>query len=318
MISAIFNPSQEAAFIKPARILVATDLTDIDYLLPHAIAQAKGCGANLTFLHAILPVTAYPMEAGYSVFPAPSEIDLSVRVEMAKLAAAVRRQGICCDTSVEFGFGADAICEKIKSTGATRLIMGSRGHGKIGQLVMGSVSNELLGRVSVPIFVVGPHAAVTATSARPQRILHPISFNGDYKKSLAIAAGIAGWYGAELTLLHVEDRAVAEEINPARTLTWTENALIALLPHGTAGDHPVHAQAVCGSVVDETLRAAEKANADWIVLGVQGEHGYLTFRDTTAYKVVAASTCCALIIRHDSPRVKETIVHQVASSVVMV
>jgi nucleotide-binding universal stress UspA family protein len=130
MISTILSTSQKAAFIKPARILVATDLTDIDYLLPHAIAQAKACGASLTFIHAVVPVNAYPIEAGYSPYPEPAEIDKNVRAELAKLAAAVEHEGISCDTSVDFGFGADAIREKVKSTGATRLIIGCRGHGK--------------------------------------------------------------------------------------------------------------------------------------------------------------------------------------------
>jgi nucleotide-binding universal stress UspA family protein len=317
MISTILSTSQEAAFIKPARILVATDLTDIDYLLPHAIAQAKACGASLTFIHAVVPVNAYPIEAGYSPYPEPAEIDKNVRAELAKLAAAVEHEGISCDTSVDFGFGADAIREKVKSTGATRLIIGCRGHGKWGQLVLGSVSNELLGSVSIPIFVVGPHAAVTPAHTKPQRILHPISLNGDYKKSFAIAAGLADCYQAELTLLHVDDPEVEKEINPARTLAWTQTAMMSLLPTGTAGGHPVHVQAVCGSVVTETLEAAAKANADWIVLGVEGPHGYLPFRNNIASKVIAAATCCVLIVRHDSPRVGEKMVNEVPSSAVM-
>jgi nucleotide-binding universal stress UspA family protein len=318
MISTIFSSTQEAEFIKPARILVATDLTDTHYLLPHAIAQAKGCGAHLTFVHAVVPVTAYPMEAGYSAYPEPAEIDQFVRAELAKLAAAAEREGISCDTSFDFGFGADVICERIRSTGATRLIMGSRGLGTIGQLVLGSVSNELLGRVSIPIFVVGPHAAVAAAHTRPQRILHPVSLNGDYKKSFAIAVGLADWYQAELTLLHVEDRDVEKEINPARTLAWAETAMMSLLPTATAGSHPVHAQAVCGSLVSETLHAAITTNADWIVLGVEGGHGYIPFRNNTAYKVIAAATCCVLIVRHETLQVEEKKINEVPSSVVMV
>jgi nucleotide-binding universal stress UspA family protein len=315
--SHIEREPEEAEFIRPARILVATDLTDIDYLLPHAIAQAKAYGANLTFVHAIVPVNAYPLEAGYSPYPEPAEIDRNVQAELAKIAAAVEREGISCDTSFDFGFGADVICEKIKTTGATRLIMGSRGHGKWGQLVLGSVSNELLGSVSIPIFVVGPHATVTSAHARPQRILHPISLNGDYKKSLAIAAGLATWYQAELTLLHVEDSEVEKEVNPVRTLAWTETAMMSLVPNGIAGGHPVHAQAVFGSVVTETLEAAKKANADWIVMGVEGGHGYIPFRSNTAYRVIAAATCCVLIVRHDASRVEEALVNEVPASAVM-
>ncbi len=310
MNSATFSPSQKAALIKPARILVATDLTDIDYLLPHAISQAKACGANLTFVHAVVPMNAYPMEAGYSPYPKPAELDQHVGAELARIMALVQHEGISCDTSVDFGFGADVICAKIKSTGATRLIMGSRGYGKLGQLILGSVSNELLGSVSIPIFVVGPHAKVTSAQARPQRILHPISLDGDYRKSFSIAAGLADWYQADLTLLHVEDPGVKKEMNPARTLAWAETAMLSLLSTATAGGHPVHAQAVCGSVVKQTLEAAGRSNTDWIVLGVESGHGYVPFRDNTAYKIVAGATCCVLIVPHDTSRVGATLVNK--------
>ena len=317
MKSTTFSPSQEAAFIKPERILVATALSDIDYLLPHAIAQAKACGADLTFVHAIVPVNVYPTEAGYTTCPEPAEIDRTVRKEMAELAAAVKREGISCETSFDCGFAVDVIFEKIKTTGATRLIMGSRGRGKWDQVVLGSVSDELLGHVSIPIFVIGPHVAAAA-HARPQRILHPVSLKGDYKKSFAIAAGLTSWYQAELTLLHIEDRDVQQEVNPARTLAWAETAMRSLVPTGTAGGHPIHAQAICGDVVTETLQVATKANADWIVLGVEGGHGYVTFRNNIAYKIIAAATCGVLVVRHDILPVEEKIVNQMPSSVVMV
>jgi len=40
-------------FAKPGRIVLASDLTDLDFLLPHAIAQAKAYGATLTLAHAV-------------------------------------------------------------------------------------------------------------------------------------------------------------------------------------------------------------------------------------------------------------------------
>jgi nucleotide-binding universal stress UspA family protein len=317
MRSTIVTSYQQEAFIKPEHILVATDLTDIDCLLPHAIAQAKACGANLTFVHAVIPVNTYPMEAGYAPYPEPTEIDQNVQTELAKILASVKLEGISCDTFVEFGFAADVICEKIKSTNATRLIMASRGLGKCSQLMLGSVSNELLGSVSIPIFVAGPHAVVTAAHTRPKRILHPTSLNGDYKKSFAIAAGLANWYQAELTLLHVEDLAVEKEFNPAHTFAWTQTAMLSLLPARVEGGHAVHAQVVCGSVVDETLGAASKTNADWIVLGVEAGHGYLPFRNSKAYKVIAAATCCVLIVRHDTAQSSQTVVNELPTAVMV-
>ena len=51
------------SFAAPGKIVVSTDLTDTEYLLPHAIAQAKASGASLILVHAVLPHESVPMES---------------------------------------------------------------------------------------------------------------------------------------------------------------------------------------------------------------------------------------------------------------
>lgn len=55
--------SGKRAFIVPEKILVATDLADADYLIPHAVAQARACGSALTLVHVIPPGQAVPLDA---------------------------------------------------------------------------------------------------------------------------------------------------------------------------------------------------------------------------------------------------------------
>jgi nucleotide-binding universal stress UspA family protein len=290
---------QEVALVTPAEILVATDLTEDEYLLPHAIAQAKASGSRLTIIHAILPANVYPFEAGYIPYEDQGASDDAAQSALEKIARYVELQGISCDVSFKHGFAEDVIREKIKSTRPTRLIMGSHGRGKWGQMALGSVANELLGSVSIPIFVVGPQAVSLAVQASPKRILHPVSLNGDYKKSFDVAVDLAEAYHAELTLLHVLDRDTEESINPERTLNSTTNALMSLLPKGREIGGRIHARAVCGSLVDEVLKAAKETNADWIVLGVDGGFPYLPFQNSKAYKVIAEAPCGVLTIRHE-------------------
>ena len=47
------NCFQTRVLAAPDRILVATDLTDSDYLIPHVIAQAKASNARVTMFHAV-------------------------------------------------------------------------------------------------------------------------------------------------------------------------------------------------------------------------------------------------------------------------
>jgi nucleotide-binding universal stress UspA family protein len=299
------SSTQEAAFISPTQILVATDLTDGDYLVPHVIAQAKASHARVTLIHAILPTDTFPLEAGYVPYLDETVMEREVRVVLTDIARKIEREGIFCDVSFKHGFPADVVRETINNTGATRLIMGSHGRGKLGQLALGSVANQLLGSVAIPVFVVGPHALAAADNVVPKRILHPVSLAGDYRKSADLALTLAQSYGAELTFLHVLDRDVEQTVNRERTLTWAKNALMALVPKSGGLALPVNARAIYGRLVEEILSAATQTGADWIVLGVNKEVSSLPFRDSNAYKVIVAAKCGVLTIHHNPQGTEE-------------
>lgn len=54
------------------------------------------------------------------------------------------------------------------------------------------------------------------------KILHPVSLMSEYQESVHLALDIAQTYRAELTLLHVLDRDVADGVNPDRVLHWAK------------------------------------------------------------------------------------------------
>jgi len=299
------SPSQISAFVNPARILVATDLTDGDYLVPHAVAQAKASGARVLLIHAVLPANAFPMAAGYAPYPDEVLVDREVQLLLEGMARQIERQGVSCDIFFKHGFTAEVIAYKLKTTGATRLIMGTHGRGKLGQLALGSVAKELLGSVDVPVFVVGPHALDAVDQATPRRILHPVSLIGDYKKSAEIAFELARTYKAQLTLLHVLDPDTEASVSRERSLAWSENALLALLANGKGLTTSIQARATYGNVVEEILNAAAQTNADWIVLGVDGGFSSLPLQNNTAYKVIAAANCPVLTVIHEPNKIKD-------------
>jgi len=287
------------AVAAPDHILVATDLTDSEYLTPHVIAQAEASKAHVTLFHAVLPTEAMPLEAGAIPYVDEAKLDRDARLMLLGMAQEIQAHGIPCAVSVQRGYAADAICAEIRRSGATRLIMATHGRRKLAQMALGSVANELLTYVEIPIFVVGPAAQGRPEHTAPRKILHPVSLEGDYLKSLHLAFDLAQIYRADLTLLHVLD------VNPARTVTWAENSLAALIPPGMDLGFAVHTRLASGNVVEEVLNAAAETGADWIVLGVDGAFPFWTFRDTTAYKVLSGAACPVLTVRHE-PRAGET------------
>jgi len=293
----------------PDTILLATDLTDTDFLLPHVVAQAKISAAHVKLIHAIVPSDSLPIEAGAIPYidesRNESRIDRDVRLTMLDLSRGIESHGVSCSAVVRHGFAADVIREEINSTRPTRLIVGTHGRGKLAQVALGSVVNELLGTVDIPIFAIGPHAQAFGEHSSPRKILHPVSLAGDYQKVVSFAIDLARTYKAELILLHVLDSDIGKSINPGRALNWARNALGALVPNAGGLLPPVRTISKCGNLVDEILSTATSTKADWIVLGVDEEFPLLRFRGTTAYKVLAAANCPVLTLCHGPHRVEQ-------------
>jgi hypothetical protein len=83
----------EAGLAAPGKIVVATDLTDTEYLLPHAIAQANAAGASLILVHAVLPHESMPVETGAVPYYDPLRMDRDARLMLDSLARDDSRPG---------------------------------------------------------------------------------------------------------------------------------------------------------------------------------------------------------------------------------
>jgi len=278
-------------FAYPERILVATDLTDGEYLIPHIVAQAQISGAHVTLVHAILPVQSYSIDAGAIPPLDPMLLEEEAYRELHAMAARIESHGIPCEVVAKEGLPANVIQRQAEITCADRLIMATHGRGKWGQLVLGSVANQLLGSVQIPVFAVGPRCQKSESHASPRRILHPVSMSGNYKSSVRLAVEVARAYHAELILLHIPERDVEQSIHPGCTLSWAENLAAALIPETKDTDLQIRVNVAFGNKTEEIRKEAVRIDADWIVLGV--EEGQFTWPlgESTAYKVMAAATC---------------------------
>ncbi len=91
--------SSKHTFVAPEKILVATDLVDLDYLLPHALAQARACGSTLTLAHVIPPGQAIPLDASAIPYLDVAEMKLEAEQTLKYVAEKAQAQGIECDLS---------------------------------------------------------------------------------------------------------------------------------------------------------------------------------------------------------------------------
>jgi nucleotide-binding universal stress UspA family protein len=64
------------------------------------------------------------------------------------------RQGLRASFSAKVGAPADCIAEAARKGGYDLVMMGSRGHGSLGGLVLGSVTNKVLAACTTPVLLI--------------------------------------------------------------------------------------------------------------------------------------------------------------------
>ena len=88
---------------KPASILIATDLGDIDRLFPYALAQAKESGARLYLLHVLTATNSIAVDSGGLPYYNPTEaIDYAEKF-LQSYSAEAQVASIRCDVLVREG-----------------------------------------------------------------------------------------------------------------------------------------------------------------------------------------------------------------------
>ncbi len=83
--------------------------------MPHAIAQAKSCGAQVTLVHALSPSDVVPMDGAAIPYVDKTKIVRDVRVILLSVARQFESEGIACDTAVRDGIPSDVIPEELRA-----------------------------------------------------------------------------------------------------------------------------------------------------------------------------------------------------------
>ena len=291
--------SKNRAFVVPDRILVATDLTDTEYLIPHAVAQARACGSSLTLVHVIPPGQAVPLDASAIPYLDVAEMKQEAEQTLKRVAAQAEASGIPCDIVVTEGNPRERIVTLAQETKAGRLIVGTHGRRHLKKFLLGSVAHEILRSAEIPVCTIGPHAHEASSFGAPRSILHPVSLCAGYEDSARTAIEIAQFYRADITLLHVLSRNVKNQPDSDRVVAWTKSEMQRLVPEEAPLWSRIIVQVELGNVVDEVLNVSAEMNADLIVLGVTRDASFWPIRgDDTVYSIIAQAKSPVLSIRH--------------------
>lgn len=296
----------QSRWAQPSVLLVATDLSDLDRLIPFALQQAHQSSARIILLHVLPSVSGLTADpTGMPYFDPAGAIDFAIKtLEPWRMKA--RAQEIACDAVVREGPPAPQIVAAARQFNAHRLFLGTRSRSKVSKLLLGSVAEQVLRSVNLPVMTVGPEAHLEVAGDTRQRVvLHATTLRETSSPSAALACQIAANQRARLVLLHVLppiDEMHREHLPTGLDSTAMHELRILAAEIGASDSccAKVEARVAHGHPAIEILAASAELGADLIVLGSTHRSVFHSLtHDRTVYRVLAHARCPVLTLRDE-------------------
>jgi nucleotide-binding universal stress UspA family protein len=238
-----------------------------------------------------------------------AELRASAQKTVAEARGMLSRSGLSVDAVVLRGRPATAIVEKARRMQADLVVVGSRGHGAIESMLLGSVSAEVVDHAPAPVLVArgrrmerilfGWDGSSSATRAADLLRTWPI-FAGSDVRIISVAAAETPWWSGfpetgapELMPMYIEaanaSRRQHDEL--VREMATTLRAA-GLTAEGERRD---------GDAATQILTAATASKADLIVVGSHGRTGLRRLLlGSVARNVLQHAACSVLVVREGS------------------
>ena len=291
----------------PAAILVATNLRDLDRLMPFAFQMAGETGARLLLLHVLPASASLTVDAAGMPYYDPAGAMEYAGKDLEAWCALARSRQLSCDAIVREGHAAHEILSAARQFHADWLLLGTRSRGKLGKLLLGSVAEQVLRSVTLPVITVGPEAHLPVDGNNHSKtVLHATTLGETSRPNAALACRIAARQDARLILLHVlppfgdaRQAGVSAELDTAIV-----DELHNLAAHaGAEHCRSVEVKVLHGKPSIEILAEAAESHAQLIILGATRHTAFENLaRDRTIHRVLSHARCPVLTLRTQTKR----------------
>ena len=277
-----------------------------------AVALARPARARITLLY-VLPVTL-PANIGHvSVVLDNHKLLAHAREQLTTFAHSAIPAEIPVAIQVAEGGPYHEINATARALGTDLIVIGSRGHSGVKQLVLGSTTERVVRHAPCPVLTWHCSAASTTPSTPSvppttefQHLLVPVDFSPANDEALRHAVRFATTYGSQISLLHVIEPPPYpawgyahltrrdEALTPAARKKL--DALVADLQRQGCRVNP--ARLTTGDADTHICRVTEELHPDLIIMATHG-HSALTqmFLGGTTERVVRHAACPVLVVR---------------------
>lgn len=292
----------------PKRILMGADFSECSAVaLGLAEKIAEKFAARLIVLHAIPLEEPVSPIARHVLLPARNATSTAIENQLVTFIRGVIGRKPMPDYRIVEGHPSEAVLFAAGYEKADMIVLGTRGHGGLSRLTLGSVAERILRLASVPVLTICPRRATKRRPGTLKRILCPVNYSAAAGKAIEASVAFGKAFGAEVFALHVIEKKSFDgnlEAETERLRGWTRG----LLPKPSQPKPLI----VAGNAAAEVLRYAQHNAIDLIVVGARRERsGDVTVFGTTAEQVTRSAPCAVLTVTvspepSNDPRVRRS------------
>jgi nucleotide-binding universal stress UspA family protein len=204
---------------------------------------------------------------------------------------------------VDEGTAGDVILSLAQERGTDLIVMGTHGLRGFDRLMLGSVTDRVMRAASCPVLAVRepPHDLVAMGQERHNphrlnRILACTDFSEDSDLALNYAFSAAAEYDAELTLLHVVEKAPRQAKTDEEIAEATER-LDKVIPPTGLKTLKIKTAVRIGKPYQQIIQFAQEAQIDMVSMGVRGRGALdIAVFGSTTYRVMQLGPCPVLTV----------------------
>lgn len=292
------TPHLETTPLHIKGILAATDLSEQATMgVKIAALLAKQLHSRLHVLYTVSPQLYVANTAGLSaellkVEAERAQSDLHDYASKIPELRAVRYEEIAlCGPTTE------TIMDVVEMKGIDLLVVGSRGRSGIKKMILGSVSESAIRRMSCPVLVIGPHCLPNSHSLKSM-VLATASSDGSLRAA-QYAMSIAKEANVALTVLRVlQGNAEPLGISGVAAKNHAREEMRQMAPNDIELKRHLEFEVAAGDPAEEILSVAKKKKAGIIVMGarqrsIAADHAPWS----TLSAVIRKATCPVLAVQ---------------------
>jgi nucleotide-binding universal stress UspA family protein len=270
----------------------------------YAVSLAEYYKARILVLH-VVELWKYPFadyaaqEADYAKFS--RALNEGGEVQLQRFVMQYSAGRIQPELVVDQGNAANCILSFAQKENIEVIVLGTHGRRGFDRLVLGSTTDRVMRKAACPVLVVcnASHQALTTGPDgrhRLSRIVYCTDFSNNSELARGYAVSLAAEYGAELTLLHVAEK--APDLARAEGIIAKHiQELDKLVLNTVRKNLNVSSVVRLGKPYEEIVRHATEAHAGLIIMTARGGDAVdrAVFGSTT-YRVIQLGPCPVLAV----------------------